>query len=482
MKTEMVDINKINPASYNPREITPHAFTALCESIKKFGLQQPLIVNKKTDILISGHQRLKALQALEIKKAPVVYVDLSVAEEKAFNITMNNKAIGGDFTETVKELLAEIKTELGDDYIFDLNLDDVLKDIPDFSDDDSSEDEPDDEEDTCTHIEENVLKEKLDEATLKYLKDLQLYLEQFKQKKLDNLHIELTKNKALINFLQSKYMGKPYRRMNSLAYCPEQFFTKGDNFSLPELIDNVLSKKTNLDRLLFFFNNDYQKIGLMSFFSSTLPVSGARMPADFPAALSKKLISEYCPKENAKIIDPCHGWGGRLIGFLLSSLSQSSYTGVDPSPDANRALEEIKKTITPYITEEKKTIILINKPFEDVTLEDDFYDFSLTSPPYFDTESYAGEESSRLRYDDYARWVESFYKPLINNIYKSLKNNAYFILQVGSQRYPLCKDGIKIAQSIGFKHIDTIDADINRKGEKATDAERKEVCIILKKI
>jgi len=127
MEIKNIQINEVNPASYNPREISHHAFTALCESLKKFGLQQPLIINEKTNTLISGHQRLKAAEALNFDTVPVIYVSLSEAEEKAFNITLNNSAIGGDFTEGIKNLLAEIKTDLGDDYVFDLNLDETLE-------------------------------------------------------------------------------------------------------------------------------------------------------------------------------------------------------------------------------------------------------------------------------------------------------------------------------------------------------------------
>lgn len=132
MQTTMLAIKDINPAKYNPREISPYQFTGLCESIKKFGLTQPLIVNKLTNTLVSGHQRLKCAEHIGLTHVPVTYVELSEAEEKALNITMNNKNISGEFTEGLKDILAEIKKDLGDDYIFDLNLDAVLKDLPAF--------------------------------------------------------------------------------------------------------------------------------------------------------------------------------------------------------------------------------------------------------------------------------------------------------------------------------------------------------------
>ena len=142
MKIESVDIKNINPAKYNPRTINHYEFSGLCESLKKFGLTQPLIINKKTNVLISGHQRLKAAEAIGLSKVPVTYVELSDSEEKAMNITMNNKNISGEFTEGLQELLEEIKNDLDDDYIFDLNLDAVLKDLPKISLEESEQEEP----------------------------------------------------------------------------------------------------------------------------------------------------------------------------------------------------------------------------------------------------------------------------------------------------------------------------------------------------
>jgi len=112
MKIEMVDVTKIKPAKYNPRAISDNAFEGLKESLKKFGFVDPLVVNTRTGNLIGGHQRLKAAESLGIKKVPVVNVDLSLTEEKALNITLNNTAISGHYTDALQELLSEIKLDL----------------------------------------------------------------------------------------------------------------------------------------------------------------------------------------------------------------------------------------------------------------------------------------------------------------------------------------------------------------------------------
>lgn len=120
-----IPINEIKPANYNPRQINPDALKGLIESIRKFGMPQPLIINKRTNILVSGHQRLRAAQSLNFDTVPVIYVDLSIPEEKALNVTLNNQKISGHFTHELGVLLDEIRLDLGDDFFRDIKLDEI---------------------------------------------------------------------------------------------------------------------------------------------------------------------------------------------------------------------------------------------------------------------------------------------------------------------------------------------------------------------
>lgn len=105
--------DEIKPASYNPRSITDTELEGLKESIKKFGLVENLIVNKKTGTLLSGHQRYKAACILGYETFPVVEVDLSLSEEKALNVVLNSQHISGQYDEEIlKDLLKEIKIDL----------------------------------------------------------------------------------------------------------------------------------------------------------------------------------------------------------------------------------------------------------------------------------------------------------------------------------------------------------------------------------
>lgn len=108
---QKLSITSINPADYNPREITEEALEGLKESIRQFGIVENLVVNKDMT-LISGHQRLRAATELGITQVPCIVVDVDKKTEKKLNITLNNPHIQGTFTsDKIADLLREFTME-----------------------------------------------------------------------------------------------------------------------------------------------------------------------------------------------------------------------------------------------------------------------------------------------------------------------------------------------------------------------------------
>lgn len=114
MKKKKIKIKDLQPADYNPRTIDEQALEGLKASITRFGLVEPIIINERTGNIVGGHQRLKALQDLGEKETEVVVVDLDDQEERALNITLNNPAIQGDFTDGLQDLLADLDSSFPD--------------------------------------------------------------------------------------------------------------------------------------------------------------------------------------------------------------------------------------------------------------------------------------------------------------------------------------------------------------------------------
>jgi len=97
---KQIKIEELKDSEYNPRQITKDELKKLKNSIEKFGLVQPIVVNinpERMNIVISGHQRLRAAKSLGIKEVSCMLVDLSPTKEKALNLAMNK--IGGRFEE-----------------------------------------------------------------------------------------------------------------------------------------------------------------------------------------------------------------------------------------------------------------------------------------------------------------------------------------------------------------------------------------------
>jgi len=94
MKIEKIKISELNPAEYNPRRMTNKQYEDLKNSLEKFGLVDPIIVNNDNTV-IGGHQRLKIIKELGATEVPTVRLNLSKEDEKELNIRLNKNT--GEF-------------------------------------------------------------------------------------------------------------------------------------------------------------------------------------------------------------------------------------------------------------------------------------------------------------------------------------------------------------------------------------------------
>lgn len=110
MEIITIPISEIHAAAYNPRkDLQPEdaTYQALQNSMEKFGYAEPVIWNRRTKNLVGGHQRFKILKAQGLQEIQVSVVDLSLDEEKAFNIALN-KIDGQWDDDKLRDLLKEI--------------------------------------------------------------------------------------------------------------------------------------------------------------------------------------------------------------------------------------------------------------------------------------------------------------------------------------------------------------------------------------
>lgn len=162
-------------------------------------------------------------------------------------------------------------------------------------------------------------------------------------------------------------------------------------------------------------------------------VNGVQYVNEFPPHVARNLLQQYGIERGHYVLDPCAGWGGRMIGV---STVCDNYLGFEPSQKTYAGLLELSTFLASLQKEFRGAVC--NLPFEDSELPEATFDFALTSPPYFDTEKYDDRDTnSAVRYPTYDLWCEGFFFPLVEKTMRTLKPGSVFILNIADRRYPL---------------------------------------------
>ncbi|MBM7717159.1 DNA modification methylase [Bacillus thermophilus] len=160
MEMVKMKINDLIHANYNPRiDLQPGDpdYEKLKRSIQEFGYVDPVIWNKRSGVVVGGHQRLKVLQDLGYSEIDVSVVDLSEDEEKALNIALNK--IEGDWDNyKLKDLLEELDTGAFDVTLTGFDEEEIEELMTQYFVEDENEVQEDDfdPEETADQIEEPI--------------------------------------------------------------------------------------------------------------------------------------------------------------------------------------------------------------------------------------------------------------------------------------------------------------------------------------
>ncbi|MBU1685263.1 DNA modification methylase [Patescibacteria group bacterium] len=135
LKIHYVPVGELKPAPYNPRKWDKVAEEKLKESIKRFGLIDPFIVNatpKRKNTIIGGHFRFEMAKLMGFKEVPVVYVNIpSLQKEKELNLRLNRNTGEWDL-ELLKSFDVDILLDVGFD---DGDLADIWDEVISVEDD-----------------------------------------------------------------------------------------------------------------------------------------------------------------------------------------------------------------------------------------------------------------------------------------------------------------------------------------------------------
>lgn len=137
--------------------------------------------------------------------------------------------------------------------------------------------------------------------------------------------------------------------------------------------------------------------------------SGMGSVTKYRATMAKYIVSTH---GGETVLDPCIGWGGRMIGALAAG---ATYTGCEPDPNTFRGLQGILSDI-----DQQANIHCV--PAEDFLrmLPSQSVDMVLTSPPYYNLELYTGGEQSTMA-RTWHEWVDDWLTPVIAHCLRCLK-------------------------------------------------------------
>ena len=418
----------------NPRQWTREDVARTAQSIEEdpdFLEDRPLLVvpHGKKWVVFAGNLRREGCLNAGLESVPCVTYQ---PEDEADQLTIKRRAMkdNGSFGSWDYDELANAWD--------DLPLEDWGIDVPEME----MEEEDEEVDKKKEKIEE--VERLLDEAMRENVKES---IEQIEHGLTRGwISTFLTKGLAQAKFIRAKYYGEHYPQWMSLYFCPERLMTTSVNKKSPWEQMNLIAKGETDAGIAGLRTLSGDHLLLLLLLKGSYPFGSARMPMDFPANVARHLIEEF-GGTGARVLDPCHGWGGRLCGALMADATL--YVGVDPSDEAHAGVEKEAEAFLPYC--EGSKVELIKAPYEDTRLDKyGLFDVAITSPPYFDVEQYHGEGQAHIRYPQFEGWVSGFYRPMIEKTYDALKPDGVFCLQVGSKSYPLLSRGVEIAKKTGF--------------------------------
>lgn len=161
--------------------------------------------------------------------------------------------------------------------------------------------------------------------------------------------------------------------------------------------------------------------------------SNTRMCSSFPVMVAKVVVDMFKP---SRVFDPCAGWGDRMLACIAAGIP---YIGVDPNKDLQKGYQ----SMIDFFDLDPDDYKVIPSPFEEIST-DQLGKFPLifTSPPFFNMEEYADDETqSNIKFPTYDKWKRGFLFPMIKGCVDMLEKGGKLVIYVNNiRKYPILDD------------------------------------------
>ncbi len=259
------------------------------------------------------------------------------------------------------------------------------------------------------------------------------------------------------------------------------------NFKGPGVFNNIPNKQYK-DEDKFAIRMYKKDIRIFPLGFRAFRIGYDNVAVNFPPMIAKFLFEKYtehCKKQEIiNIYDPSAGWGGRILGSMaLNGDRHIHYVGTDPNTD--NYIPSLNKTRYEYLAsffnnntvseahnlfglKRLNTFDIFQDGSEEIEKNKRFQkykgklDLVFTSPPYFNKEFYASDETqSCVKFSTYETWRDGFLRPTLETAVKYLKKDRYLLWNIADINcngalLPLEQDSKDILKSLGmqFKGIE----------------------------
>ena len=98
LKVDYIPIEQLKPYEKNAKIHTPEQIEQIKKSIQEFGMNDPIGVWGKDNLIVEGHGRLQACKELGMKEVPVIRLDdLTDEQRRAYTLVHNQTTMNTGF-------------------------------------------------------------------------------------------------------------------------------------------------------------------------------------------------------------------------------------------------------------------------------------------------------------------------------------------------------------------------------------------------
>ena len=185
---------------------------------------------------------------------------------------------------------------------------------------------------------------------------------------------------------------------------------------------NNLWKKDNLIKILRWNRKSHSTPYLSELKRGVYFCCGLTKNTMYRPQMAKMICDTYKPEI---VLDPCAGWGGRMLGVVASG---ARYIAFEPNTETFDNLNSLAK----FLQIEDRVMLICDDALQMEKYNIPKVDLVLTSPPYFDLEIYTHESTQSITtHSTYNEWSEHFLKELIKLCLNKLRPNGVSCWNVG---------------------------------------------------